>query len=287
MQLTRSQQFAALNDDQQAGFAISTLNDFIGIAFDDLMQCPPILFSLINPTTIKRMDQTRFDELDLVYWAYLRQDCLGSLPTQYLSKVLERSKNESVPEELLFLNEAGKLEYKKIEPLDQRLERAIKTAKRNEKESRIKHEFRCRDLTECKKMNVISLTHLAARLDLDASTIRKSEHLRLRPISGSRNGRKQCYFIYTDVLAYINSIYVPADSEEQLGDDFPLLYRLCSLAIRHKSVYPMNRVRREIKRTQSYYQFSSRLILVTEEAYLNAIAILELRDVKIPAFRPA
>lgn len=278
MQLTRSQQFAVLNDDQKAEF--STLNDFIGIPFDELIQCSPILFSLINPTTIKRMDQARFDELDLVYWAYLRQDCLGSLPSRSLKTVYERTQHEVMPKELPFLNDSGELHLIEIEPLDQRLERAIKTAKRNEKEARIKHEFRCRDLTECQKMNVISLTHLAARLDLDASTIRKSEHLRLRPISGTRNGRKQCYFIYTDVLAYINSIYVPADQKEQLGNDFPLLYRLCSLAIRHKSVYPLNRVRREIKRSQSYFQFSSRLILVKEEAFLNAIAILELRDAK-------
>lgn len=278
MQLTRSQQFVALNDDQKAGF--STLNDFIGLSYEDLIQCPPIFFSLINPTTIKRMDHTSFENLDLAYWAYLKQECLGSLPSQCLIKVYERLQHEAYPKELPYLNDSKELEMMVIEPLDQRLERAIKTSKRNEKESKVKNDFRCRDLTECRTMNVISLTHLAARLDLDASTLRKSEHFRLRPISGSRNGRKQCYFTYTDVLAYINSIYVPAVPEVQLGDDLPLLYRLCSLAIRHRSDYPLSRVRREIKRSQSYYRFSTKLILVTNEAFLNAIAIINARDEK-------
>lgn len=286
MPLSRSQQFAAINAHyQKAGFVVSTLNDLIGIAFDDLKQCPPILFSLINPTTLKRMDQSRLLELDLAYWSYLKQECLGSLPSSSLEKLLERTNHESLPHELMILDDTGQFQVREIESLDKRIEKAIKTAKRNEKEARIKNEFRCRDLTEVKKINVISLTHLAAWLDLDASTLRKSEHFRLKPVSEIRSGKKQCYFVYTEVLAYINSIYVPADND-QLGNDLPLLYRLCSLAIRHKSQYTLYRVRREIKRSQSYFQFSGKLILVTEEAFLNAIEILRKRDEQ-NAQRPA
>lgn len=277
MSLTRSRQFTLIAE-QNAGFALSTLDDLIGLDFDDLVKCPPILFSLINPTTLRRMDQTRIDELPLICWTYLKQECLGIMSTECLQKILERSLSETSPNELLFWDDEGKLVSKETEPLHQRIEKALKTAKRNEKETRIKNEFRCRDLTETIKSNVISLTHLAARLDLDASTIRKCDHLRLKPISGSRNGRKQCYFVFSDVLAYINSIYVPADENDQLGNGFPLLYRLCSLAIRHRSKIPSWKIRREIQRSQSYFRFSSNLILVTEEAFLNALEILKRKN---------